>query len=477
MKKILNKIIIGLLVLTLGSSCKDFLTVNPKTDVAHDDLFSTEAGFKDAVAGVYIQMGEDGSYGKELTMTTIEHLVSSWEVTPTSPAGQLGRFNYSDAGAESILQNLFNKQYKTIASINAILDQLDSKRYVLSAGMYELIRGECLALRGLLHFDMLRLFGPVPTLASTATRLPPYVTVFSKKATAAPGFTGFKSSLFTDLDEAEQLLAKSDPFLNNSIADFKSGTFRTKDSFVNYRYLRMNYYATKALKARAYLWFNEPQKAYEQATFVINAKNPDATAKFRLGTAADFAANNLVLTPEQIFGLYDYNINTKFTTPTLYKGTDATVIKDQLYGNTGTDIRESSLWVTDVQSSVSRYMFRKYDLTKNSTDLLQDAKQIPMLRLSEMYLIAIETGAQADAQNWWSAFQTARNLVQTALPTDALQKQALLLKEYRKEFYGEGQAFYAYKRLNATAAQITFLSAGIDVNYTPSLPKSETAVN
>jgi len=472
-----NKIIIVLLVLIFGSSCKDFLTVNPKTDVAHDDLFSTEAGFKDAVAGVYIQLDEDGSYGRELTMTTMEHLVSSWDVTATTTAGQLGRFNYSDAGAENILQNLFNKQYKTIASINAILEQLDNKRSILGPEMYALIKGECLALRGLLHFDMLRLFGPVPAMASTANRLPPYVTAFSKTATAAPGFTGFKTALFNDLDEAEQLLATSDPFISNSITDFKNGTFRSKDNFVNYRYLRMNYYATKALKARAYLWFNEPQKAYEQATFVINAKNPDATAKFRLGTAADFASNNFVLTSEQIFGLYDYNINTKFTGPTLYKGTDATVIKGQLYGNTGTDIRESSLWATDVQSSVSRYMFRKYDLTKSSTDLLQDAKQIPMLRLSEMYLIAIETGAQADAQSWWSAFQTSRNLSQTVLPTDASQKQTLLLKEYRKEFYGEGQAFYAYKRLNATAAQITFLSAGIDVNYTPPLPKSETAVN
>lgn len=476
MKRNINKIIIGLLVLSLGSSCKKFLTVNPKTEVARNDLFSTESGFKDALAGVYIQMDEDGAYGKELTMTTMEHLVSSWEVTANTTAWQLGRFNYADAGAELTLQNLYNKQYKTIASINAILDQIDGKRSVFSTGMYELIKGECLALRGLLHFDMLRLFGPVPTSVGSK-RLPPYVTTFSKTATPAPNYTGFKAALFNDLDQAEQLLATTDPFINNSATDFRNGTFRPKDSFVNYRYLRMNYYAIKALKARAYLWFNDTQKAYEQAIFVINAKNPDASAKFRLGISADFAASNLVLTPEQIFGLYDYNINTKFTVPTLYKGTDAAVIGGQLYGNTGTDIRETNLWVTDVQSSISRYMFRKYDFTKSSTDLTQDAKQIPMLRLSEMYLIAVETGAQTDAQNWWNAFQTARNVSQSTLPTDAAQKQTLLAKEYRKEFYGEGQAFYTYKRLNTPSAQITFMPGGVDVNYTPPLPKSETGVN
>ncbi|WP_293301106.1 RagB/SusD family nutrient uptake outer membrane protein [Pedobacter sp. UBA4863] len=475
--KSLNKIIIGIMLLTLSSSCKDFLTVNPKTDVARDELFATEEGFKDALIGIYIQIGEDSSYGKELTMTSIEHLVSSWSVTVNSAAAHLNRFNYTDAGAENSLQNIFNKQYKTIAGINTILDQVENKRHVFSPGMYELIKGECLALRGLLHFDMLRLFGPVPTLAASANRLPPYVSTFSKKQTAAPSFIEFKTSLFKDLEEAQQLLGKSDPFLNNSITDFKNGTYRANDQFVNHRYLRMNYYANTALKARAHLWFNEPQKAYEQAILVINAKNPDASAKFKLGTSADFAANNFVLTSEQIFGLYDHNINTKFSSPMLYKGTDATVVKSQLYGNTGTDIRENNLWVVDIQSSVSRYIFKKYDFTKSAADLLQDTKQIPMLRLAEMYLIAIETGPDTDAQNLWTAYQTARNLVQTNLPTDATQKRDLVIKEYRKEFFGEGQAFYAYKRVNASPAQVTFLSGGIDVNYTPPLPKSETTIN
>src|SRR5690606_11106801 len=117
---------------------------------------------------------------------------------------------------------------------------------------YEMIKGECMGIRGLLLFDMLRLFGPVPAQAGTFTRLPPYVTVFSKRATVTPDIVAFKNSLFNDLNEAEELLAVSDPFLNNSITDFKNGSFRTKDNFASYRYLRMNYFAVKALKARAH---------------------------------------------------------------------------------------------------------------------------------------------------------------------------------------------------------------------------------
>lgn len=47
----------------------------------------------------------------------------------------------------------------------------------------------------------------------------------------------------------------------------------------------MNYYAVKALQARAYLWFGDTQKAYEAAQAVITAKDEDGNPRFRLGTA------------------------------------------------------------------------------------------------------------------------------------------------------------------------------------------------
>lgn len=44
-----------------------------------------------------------------------------------------------------------------------ILDHIHADNGVLlTPGMYEIIRGECLALRAFLHFDLMRLFGPVP---------------------------------------------------------------------------------------------------------------------------------------------------------------------------------------------------------------------------------------------------------------------------------------------------------------------------
>ncbi|HRN49414.1 MAG TPA: hypothetical protein PKW69_15380, partial [Niabella sp.] len=135
MKKI--KLIIGVLVMVVFTvSCQKFLTVNPKTEMTGDALFSSEQGFVSALAGVYIQMKEDAAYGKALTMTTMEQLISSWDVTASTTDQKLGLFQYDDAGVETSLANIFLQQYKIIAGINIILANVDSKKTVFSQGNY-----------------------------------------------------------------------------------------------------------------------------------------------------------------------------------------------------------------------------------------------------------------------------------------------------------------------------------------------------
>ena len=56
-----------------------------------------------------------------------------------------------------------------------ILEQIDARQDVFEPGMYEIIKGEALAMRAYCPFDLLRLFGPMPTRTSTGKILP-YVT-------------------------------------------------------------------------------------------------------------------------------------------------------------------------------------------------------------------------------------------------------------------------------------------------------------
>lgn len=457
------------ILITMSGACQKFLTVNPKSDVSRDVLFENESGFKDALVGVYIQLVDVSSYGKTLSMGAIEDLVSSWDANSMTAAGQLGLFNYKDQQVESILSNIFAHQYQTIANINAILDKIDEKKAVFSPGIYEIVKGECLALRAYIHLDLIRLFGPVPGNVKSEGRLP-YITTLSNAPVLPIDFNSFSVLLLKDLQEAEILLKEVDPIVSHNIEGLKNGDAPISDEFMKHRNLRMNYYAVKALQARAYLWFSQPKKAYDAAQFLIMSFDKAGGKKFRLGGLSDFERADYGLTCEHIFGLYDFELYTKRLDQSLIKGRDGTMVKNQLYGATGSDIRELKLWEQLMVGYQSDYLFKKYQ-KPSEVGPIKDFKQIPMLRVSEMYLIAIETAAQSEATALWSEFMKARMLNSISLPTDPLQKRQLLIKEYRKEFYGEGQGFYAYKRFDASKEEIVFIPVEATVNYTPPLPK------
>lgn len=464
-------------------SCKKFLTVTPKTEMPRDLLLSTEEGFKAALTGVYIQMREDAAYGGAMTQTTTESLTSSWDITTASVEQRLGLFNYTDATVDQTLGRVYAQEYKIIASINAILEQIDAKKNVFSSPeMYQTIKAECLGLRAYCHLDVLRLFGPIPSAQGSGNMLP-YVTVLSKTPHSAIPFPAFQTALLKDLDEAAALVKDIDPITKYTLSQLRNpGTqsgFNPKDTYLAFRYLRMNYYAIKALQARAYLWFNVKDKAYECAKLLIDTKNEDGTVKFRLGTSADFANKDFVLTSEHIFGLYDFDMFNKYTTRysagILKKGSAATTINTQLYGNTGTDMREAGLWELATQANGSQiYIIKKYQAADSKlVTASTDFKQIPMLRISEMYLIAAETAPFAGGLNYFRLFREARNIRQLAIPANETTLQAEIIKEYRKEFYAEGQSFFAYKRLNVPKGDFLFVPSAAVLNYLIPLPSTE----
>ena len=77
-------------------------------------------------------------------------------------ASTIKSYTYSDDEFKAIIEDIWEEAYATILNINVILDNAEQKRgSVLVESDYNLIKGDLLALRAFLHFDMLRLFGPV----------------------------------------------------------------------------------------------------------------------------------------------------------------------------------------------------------------------------------------------------------------------------------------------------------------------------
>ena len=137
-----NKIIyaIGWVLLLIVSGCSDWLSVSPRTEKPTEQLFETQNGFRDALTGAYIEMMSDKSYGEYLTMSKIEYLVDFWDPEKGSGEEALTLHRYSDAQAVTMIDALYEQQYKVILAVNAILEYVDLRQAIFDPGAYEAVR-------------------------------------------------------------------------------------------------------------------------------------------------------------------------------------------------------------------------------------------------------------------------------------------------------------------------------------------------
>lgn len=466
MKRI-NYLFISLFcILTIGS-CNEWLSVNPKTEVTKEEAFKTEKGFMDALIGCYIELKSQNAYGYELTMMTTELLVNAWDVEVGSENEAFTFHNYSHSGCENRIKTIYLKLFNIVAATNAILNHIDQARnngVFKTEKYYEIVKGEALGIRAMCHLDLLRLFGPVPVLADDKKILP-YVTKLSNRPDEYVSYNDYCTLLLNDFKNAADLLRNIDPILGDD----------SEDDFLDYRHFRVNYNAVKALEARAYLYMGKKSEALKAASEVINALSPDETSRYKLGVMSDIMMKDYLFRSELIFSIQDfkkYETYNLFATGQVKKGTDKSAITN-LYGNTGTDIRELYMWEVVTQSDKKNTCVHHKHYATNVQGIVLNTSGTPIIRLSEIYLILAETAPIEEAQHYWSEFCKARHIVETILTEGS--RTEVIMKEYRKEFYAEGQTFFCHKRLNSPSGDIIWFPSNetAKLNYVLPLPKTE----
>ena len=187
------------------TSCSDWLDVSPETEKKQEDMFSTETGYKNVLTGAYIRMKSTSLYGEEMVHGTLSMLAQNWNNTTTgSKEAYLRLYDYKAAQIESTFSSIYNNLYKVIADVNGLLKDIDANREVFKGNNYELIKAEALAIRAFCHFDILRLFGPMPTQLPSEAILP-YVKTVSTTPNSKITYEQFTKNLLDDLQEAEDL--------------------------------------------------------------------------------------------------------------------------------------------------------------------------------------------------------------------------------------------------------------------------------
>lgn len=467
---------------TMMVSCDSWLEVKPYDKISEGELQKSEEGYQKMLNGIYIDLNSDALYGQSLSVEMIEVMGGAYAIgTDNSVWGNykdLSNYQYGTEYWRNRLDQTWNKAYALILNCNKILENIDQNQGLFTGGNYYAVKGEALALRAMLHFDMLRLFGPVYAKDSDKKAIPYY----NKQTNSPEPILTAKEvaeKVVADLEEARILLA-NDPVKTEGT--LMSGSQDGTSNFMRYRALRLNYYAVEALLARVNLYMGNKTEAFKYATDVIKTADqgifPFVDKSLVIGSPAD---PDRIFSSEVLFALTNTSrskIHKNFYDPSRLPNyvfrMDDNLMSNIVYGGAATtggyqdDYRYRANWIA---TGSNRYFYKYSDMVANGS--IQNT-MIPMIRLGEMFLIAAESQSDdlAKGVQYVNALRRNRGVanLQTLTPD-------LLKYEYIRELYGEGQLFYLYKRLNSdiiTSSNANKNPKASDLIFVVPLPDSET---
>lgn len=457
-------------------ACEDFLDQKSQMQVDAEHMFQTEQGFKDALTQCYVGLAGDYLYGKYMSYGPIETMAQHWELQSNNWEN-LYQLDFTLDNARQIFELIYGEMYNVIVHANNVLRFLEKNGAVIESGQTrDVIEGEARAIRAFVHFDVLRLFGQMPFEPGKTVRLG-YAETVGKQEIPFLDFDSYVEKLLKDLDMAEALLAESDPLLVKSLATLDE-TGENEDFFLDYRRFRFNLYAVKALKARVNLYLGRTEEAYRNALSVIQAKTKGGENVISLSGSDDLEKEFYAMPSESIMLLSKTDIsNTMFSTNSYYISSSR---KTMLFEGALTgDIRIRTVWGSESSGLGGAVpLFRKFLQPSSGTgtsskDLRLKYQVIPLLRLAEMYLIAMETApSESEANRLYKDFMLSRQmLVSQDLSLEELRQE--IEKQYRRELFGEGQMFFYYKRHSASSMLWGRNSDLTEDNYIVPLPETE----
>ena len=443
MKKYTSIILVCLLFAFAG--CNNWLDVELDNKIEDTKLFTSASGFKEALAGVYSELSKSPLYGQRLSMEYMDILAGIYSYNAIRSTYEDWKdYDYESSASASVISGIWNSMYSNIAQVNCILYWADENASMLSEADRNQIRGEALGLRAYLHFDLYRMFSPDVKRQPKAEGIP-YNKEFG--VSIPPMYTAEEcvQLVINDLLEAEQCLQNDPiegviPYEIRTVTDqgeiIDAAAKNEADQYV----ARINLYAVKAMLARAYQARGEYDKAIEKAQEVIDC------GKFRLldFTSIDQTESSvdLLFSDEHVFSLRNQDIDS------YSKDLHRDIVSGS--GTQGTALPFSDTY-SMYQGNNDDVRYSKWFDMNDFLKFIPDSaniypKKMPMIKLSEMYLLIAECSFDTDKDKALECINTLRDhRVRSNTHWQYLEKENIF-DEMRREYVGEGQMWYAYKR-------------------------------
>lgn len=480
----MKKIIYLTFLLTL-TSCSDWFDVqSDNTSVNDKKFFEDENSYYNALTDIYTQLRQPALYGENLSVGMLEFMGQNFvPVDETTRA--YSEFDYDAIEHNGTLSDIWREMYKAISSTNKLIKEIENTDVVFyNQGQKEIITGEAYALRGALHFELLRLFHPSFTENPNYAALP-YMTEFGTTVSAPLSTTELIAKITKDLEHAAELLKSNDPILRGiSLIPIKPGEIDSR-----LRTFEMNYYAVTAMLARVALYEGNYSKAFQYADETFNhMRNVESRSQvFYYFTPGKYGAD-FSFSREHIFGIASPPDGLTEIAETMFEKRKIKTRADlrQIFP-VAADIRYRAWFNSEGNNDyVMSGKFSKESLLidYNKTSSGETASlpvRIPFIKLGEVALIAAESlneGGNPDlAAEWLIELETTKGVtyvadLQEEKKLDQTDIRKAIAEEYAREFWGEGQIFFYHKRLNhkqISAFDGSFIEMD-NKKYTPPMP-------
>ncbi|WP_157579061.1 RagB/SusD family nutrient uptake outer membrane protein [Pontibacter roseus] len=417
-------------------SCDDILDVEPEFQRDVSDTFQTLEDYEFALTGAYARFRQSGYYstggnGTGSYSQLPDMLTDNVAETNESLANFISLTDWVYTADNSLVEETWQDAYSVINQANIVLRDIDRFAEEDPTGVNR-IKGQALAIRGFVHFDILRYWGVEFERNSSELGIPYKTTPDFEERPARLTVKESYDRIYADLEEAEALLADVDRPIN-------SATNRS----------RIDDVAVKGMLARINLYAEQYQAAEAYATQVIDL--------VPLATRAEFPGIWSDANQAEVLWAVAFNAGEGSPSQNTYfaSGNRNTYRPSldllQEYNQTA-DIRYSAYFATrNSRGGTPRVVLSKFIGRGTALDNVVNFK---VLRVAEMYLIRAEAramqGNTAGALADLNALRAAR--IQGYTPV-ALTGQALLdaiALERQKELIGEGHRWFDLKRTTRT---------------------------
>ena len=421
----------------MGTACKDALDVQPKQSISSDIALNDFSSVNALVFSLYSRINDYGYYGQNM-MIAPEVLADNY-TTSSNPGGRY--VGHRVNAPNSTVANLWGL-YSAINEANIILANVD--KVTATQAQKDALKGEALFVRGLIYADLLRIYSYEPNYDVPGRRNSGLGVVLRTEAVDDASKADFRPRAKTvdTYTQVENDLKEAANLLPASVSG--GGVFRANKA------------AAFAILSRAYLYQEKWALAEQAATDAITNK-ASTTVLMTPSNLLSSYTTTAVPHRESLFEL-DYRTDAFSTVDGLNNGIFSLSqaglggvfavrpTNELLAAFEPGDVRRTA-FATAIDGGATISFSLKYANHKGNF-----YNNVPVIRLSEVYLIRAEARAKQggaksiDAQADLSLIRTNRGLA--AVPA-ITQGQALIdaiFRERRVELHLEGHRFFDFKR-------------------------------